>query len=59
MKEGFKCKCGEQHNFTPYVYAHWTEMLVFTCPKCDRKSHIRNGIATPAKTVKPKHKAKP
>ena len=45
MKKGFKCKCGEYHEFTPYVFAHWRDEIIYTCPKCGTKYSIIAGTA--------------
>ncbi len=43
MNESFKCtKCGAEHAFTAYVYAHWNEVLTHTCT-CGAKHDIQRG----------------
>jgi|GEM_PF-2581419 len=46
LPRGFVCRCGTRHNFHPWVYAHWEERLVFTCPvkDCGVKWDILSGI---------------
>ena len=45
MNKSFTCKCGREHKFPPYVFAHWDEALTFTCPNegCGRQARIKNG----------------
>lgn len=44
--KGFTCKgCGTEHVFPLYVYAHWNESLLFTCPKCSLQYNVRAGVA--------------
>ena len=45
MPKGFKCECGKEHEFTPYVYAHWREILVHTC-ECGIKHEILAGTVS-------------
>lgn len=42
----FKCECGETHVYPAYVYAHWNEEMLFTCPKCKVQYSIIQGIAS-------------
>lgn len=43
LREGFTCEaCKTQHKFPAYVYAHWRELLTFTCP-CGAKYEICAG----------------
>lgn len=44
LPTGFTCSCGECHLFPPYVYAHWTEILGFVCPKCSRNWDVLRGV---------------
>lgn len=46
MTRGFVCECGERHEFSGYVYAHWRTDLVFTCPKCIAEYKVLEGTAT-------------
>lgn len=46
LPHSFKCECGIEHEFNAYVYAHWRERLVSTCPNCHAVHHIRMGVAT-------------
>lgn len=32
---GFVCRCGKKHLFTPYVYAHWNNVLTLICDAKD------------------------
>lgn len=51
MKKGFKCKCGTDHTYSSYVYAHWNETIVFNCHVCDLKWNIFKGKNTLIKTT--------
>ncbi len=39
---GFTCKCGKTNNYPDYVFAHSSEILVFTC-ECKRKYELFRG----------------
>lgn len=41
-----QCPCGVEETLSLYVYAHWNEVLHYTCPKCSRKAKILSGRAT-------------
>jgi hypothetical protein len=43
LPKGFTCDCGAVHGFPPYVYAHWDEILQFTCPNCERTYEVLHG----------------
>ena len=44
LPKGFKClKCGAEHQFHAYVYAHWNDFLVFTCPECKHEHRVFRG----------------
>lgn len=47
---GFTCDCGEVVRYSAYVYAHWSEPLIYTCD-CKRRYEIRRGKATKLKEV--------
>ncbi len=44
MKKGFTCNCGKFNAFTGYVFAHWNELLVFTC-SCGTEYNVFSGVA--------------
>lgn len=46
LPKSYKCACGIEHEFSAYVYAHWREHLVSTCPACHAVHHIFMGVAT-------------
>lgn len=46
LPKGFTCECGENHDFPAYVHAHWYEVLIHTCKKCQRQHRILRGRAT-------------
>ena len=46
LAKGFTCKCGKYHAFSVYVYAHWQETLIYTCPKCGERYEVCEGIAS-------------
>lgn len=52
--KGFTCKCGEYHEYSGYVFAHWYEARTHTCPKCGAQHRILEGVATPIRKRKPK-----
>ena len=43
LSKGYHCLCGKYHRFPGYVYAHWSDEIVHTCSKCDRKWLICEG----------------
>ncbi len=47
---GFTCICRTEHKFPPYVYAHSSEELRFTCLKCGAEYTILHLRATLRKT---------
>lgn len=54
QRSGFTCQCGEYHEFSIWVHAHWNELLTFTCPTCNAKYDILRGIAMLDKRQKKK-----
>lgn len=50
LPKGFDCVCGVSNKYPPYVFAHWTDSLDFTC-QCGRKYTIKQGRA---RLLKPK-----
>lgn len=46
LPKGFVCRCGKQHRFSLWVYAHFDEQLEFTCPDCGCKFNVWQGVAT-------------
>ena len=40
---GHICTCGETHRWSPYIYAHYRQLIVFTCPMCGKEIEIKNG----------------
>ena len=44
--KGFTCECKKYHEFHIWVFAHWDEILIFTCPECEQRYNIHKGIAT-------------
>ncbi len=50
MPQGFECStCHDYHKFPGYVYAHWDEELIFSCPNpyCGERHVVIRGTATP------------
>jgi hypothetical protein len=45
LPSGFTCECGQTHEYSGYVYAHWDTPLVHTCPECERQHTILRGRA--------------
>jgi hypothetical protein len=45
LPKGFKCECGEWHDFVTYVYAHWDIPLTHVCTICSRVHIILRGKA--------------
>lgn len=45
LAKGFKCECGEWHDFVVYVYAHWDDTLYHKCLDCGRQHSIMGGKA--------------
>jgi predicted nucleic acid-binding Zn-ribbon protein len=43
MKKGYTCKCGHQHRFTLWVFAHYDETLIHFCPDCGRENTFKKG----------------
>lgn len=46
LPKGFACECGKEHRFPLYVYAHWSNVLNFTCPDCGATYAIVRGYAS-------------
>lgn len=45
--KGFNCTlCGKFHEFTAYVFAHWTTKLYHRCDKCLVVHMLQCGVAT-------------
>jgi hypothetical protein len=44
LPKGFACECGEFHEFSSYVYAHWNTTLGCLC-RCRRVYEVRMGKA--------------
>lgn len=40
---GHICECGKFHKWSAYVYAHYTEDIIHTCPNCGSMNMICNG----------------
>lgn len=49
LPKSYTCKCGAEHTYPAYVFAHWNEILTHTCEKCGAKHDVLRGIATPHK----------
>lgn len=45
LPTGFKCTCGTAQLYHAYVYAHWQEPLLFTCPYCRSQWEVLRGRA--------------
>lgn len=45
LPKGFTCECGQEHEYSGYVYAHWDIQLVKTCEECGREYTILRGRA--------------
>jgi RNase P subunit RPR2 len=43
--KGFRCECGKFHRYPGYVYAHFRNLLDFTCDECGAKHSIVMGRA--------------
>lgn len=39
---GHRCKCGKEHKWPAYIYAHFTEEIIHTCD-CGIKATICDG----------------
>jgi hypothetical protein len=46
VTSGFICECGEKIKFPAYVYAHWRDELLFTCPACGLKVSTQVGYVS-------------
>ena len=49
LPEGLTCEaCGHFEKYPAYVYAHWTEPLVYTCKTegCGKRYEIEAGVVT-------------
>lgn len=44
LPTGMTCKCGKFSKYPPYVYAHWCDVLTYTC-ECGRKYELCEGVA--------------
>lgn len=53
LPTGFRCPCGEGHEFSAYVFAHWHDLLTFEC-KCGKAYDLRRGVATERKSKRRK-----
>jgi hypothetical protein len=42
MRKGYRCECGERHQFGVYVFAHWNDEIVHTC-QCGRRHMVQSG----------------
>jgi hypothetical protein len=51
--KGFTCECGTINEFPGYVFAHWHDLINFTC-NCGRKFAVIRGDAHELR--QPKHK---
>ena len=51
IENGYKCRCGRQHKYPGYVYAHMNEELKHVC-ECGRINIILGGIAEIGNEVK-------
>lgn len=50
IPRSYKCpKCGKDHTFPAYVYAHFDESIVHTC-ECGEKNEIIKGKLIPKET---------
>lgn len=49
LPEGFTCKCGFVVKYPAYVYAHWRDVLIYTCEGCGKKYSIVCGTAKATK----------
>jgi hypothetical protein len=45
LPKGFTCECGKFHRYPGYVFAHWRNLLDFTCDECGAKYSIVIGRA--------------
>jgi len=46
LPQGYTCKCGAEHDFPLYVFAHWRDELTHTCSECGSRYSIFEGRAT-------------
>lgn len=46
LPSGFKCHCGIEHKYPPYVYGHWDIELQMTCSSCQRQYALLRGKAS-------------
>lgn len=44
--KGFKCGCGQWHEFAIWVYAHWDILITHKCDQCGRVHDIMQGRAS-------------
>jgi len=59
LPKGFTCSwCGKFHLFDPYVYAHWRDVLVYTCDACGARHKCVCGLAFHKKNGKKSMKGK-
>ena len=40
---GYRCRCGAEHSFPAYAYAHWDEALGHGCDRCGRANVLLEG----------------
>ena len=57
IPKGFTCECGKFHDFGVYVMAHWSELLVHTCPECGRRHDVQRGRVALKRERKTKKRA--
>jgi hypothetical protein len=48
--------CGVLNEFSAWVYAHWDERLVFSCPQCGKKFSVCRGVVSEVRHSKKKVK---
>ena len=44
LSPGYRCSCGAEHEYPPYVYAHWSEFLTHTCSACGARNQVFEGM---------------
>ena len=45
LLKGFMCKCGKYHEYTAYYFAHYDEIMIFTCPDCGEQYSLLRGVS--------------
>ena len=45
LPKGFTCECGRYHEFDMYYFAHFDEVMIYTCPDCEQKYNLLRGKA--------------